>query len=240
MHIPYHDPWAVGLAVRVVATWQPDLLIYNGDLLDFYAVSFFDKDPKQLADGGLQKEIDRWAEVRASFRQALPTEAKEEFVPGNHELRLHRYLCRNSALHDLRVLELPSLLGLTEMGIRYHADEISLANGNLVVRHGSLVRKQSGASARAELEQERYTVSTVTGHTHRLGSVMVRTRNGVVGAWENGCLCGLNPEYAKRPDWQHGLTLVDVDGDAFHAFNVPFLGEGAAMKAFVNGQKVRP
>ncbi len=240
LHVPYHDEWAVSLAIEAIAVWQPDLLIFNGDELDFYELSDFDKDPEKLKQGGLQPAFDCWREIKRRFCQAQGGGRERKMTLGNHNARLFRWIARHSAIHGLRALELPALMCLDEDEIEYCPNEVLLANGNLVVKHGDRVRKESGASAQAELGQERYTVSTITGHTHRLGSTFVTHRNGVVVGLENGCLCDMEPEYIQRPNWQHGMTLVQIEGDAFHAFNVPFLGKGKDMKAMVDGRKVRP
>jgi predicted phosphodiesterase len=241
LHIPYHDPHAVELAVRIISVWQPDRIIINGDGVDFYAVSSFDKNPDQMRDGGLQREITILGEFLAEVNRAKRADAVVDYLPGNHEDRLRRYLCRHSELFGLRVLELPVLLELDHYGVNYYPDEIALAGGGLIVKHGSIVRKAGGMSALAELEAEKYAVSTITGHTHRIGSTMIRTRRALIGGWEGGCLCGLHPEYVRNPNWQHCVSLIteSVEGDSFSVAQVPFLGEGFAMKAVVEGRTVR-
>lgn len=240
VHFPFEDRHAVGLALNICKSWQPHRVILNGDLCDFYAVSYFDKDPKRLMEnGGLQGEIDAFRSFCARLRAALPQDAIVDFLPGNHEQRLERWLCRNSGVYGLLALELPTLLHLADYNINYFEDEMQLAEGNLVVKHGTVVRRIAGYSAHAELELEKYQVSTITGHTHRLATVFVQTRGGVRGAWENGCLCDLRPDYVQNPNWHHGLTLVEEWGERFAAQSVPFLGRGESMKAMIDGVEVR-
>jgi predicted phosphodiesterase len=240
-HVPYHDPYALELAVRIIAVLQPDRIILNGDAVDFYEVSDFDKNPDRLHEGGLQREIDGLGEFLAEVLRAKPTATAVDFLPGNHEDRLRRHLWRHPQLFGLKVLELPNLLELPRYGVTYYPDEILLANGRLVVKHGTLVRKAGGMSALAELEAEKYDVSTLTGHTHRIGSTTVRKRSGIVGGWEGGCLCDLNPEYIKNPNWQQCLSVITeaVDSDSFSVAQVPFLGRGRGLHAVVEGRTVR-
>ena len=241
LHVPYHDMHAIELMVRIIGVWQPNRIIINGDAVDFYDVSAFDKNPDQIRSGGLQREIDELGAILAEINRAKPADATVDMTPGNHEDRLRRYLWRHSELFGLHVLELPTLLELDRYGVNYYPDEIALAGGGLIVKHGSIVRKAGGMSALAELEAEKYAVSTITGHTHRIGSTMIRTRRALIGGWEGGCLCGLHPEYVRNPNWQQGLSLVteSVDGDSFSVAQVPFLGEGRDMKAVVEGRTVR-
>ena len=236
LHIPFVDLQAVRLLVRVVKTWQPDFLVYAGDALDFYSVSTHDKNPDRLKNAGLQNEIDEWTDIANQIGDAAGGNCAKWFIPGNHEDRLRRYLWRDSALHGLEALTIPNLLRLTSLGIEYAEHEVAFANGNLVIKHGDRVRAKAGASAMAELEKAKYSYSGVTGHTHRMGSTMVKTRHGVVGWWENGCLCELNPEYVHEPDWQHGVSLVwhTPGDDAFTVQSLPFLGG----KCLLEGKRV--
>jgi len=240
-HIPFHDPYALELVVKIIGIWQPHRIVENGDMNDFHEVSTFDKNPDRLRNGGMQVEINGLCEFHAEVRRAAPSDTVIDLLPGNHEDRLRRYLWRHSELFGLHVLELPTLLELDRYGVNYYPDEIALAGGGLIVKHGSIVRKAGGMSALAELEAEKYAVSTITGHTHRIGSTMIRTRRALIGGWEGGCLCGLHPEYVRNPNWQQAVSLIteSVDGDSFSVAQVPFLGEGRDMKAVVEGRTVR-
>lgn len=240
LHIPFHDPFAWDLTLAVVQTIRPQQLVIAGDALDFWKLSVYDKDPGRMDDSGLQKEIDLWKSMIKQLQRATTKGCLYNFLPGNHEDRLRRYLWRHPELHGLRALDLPSLLSLPELNIGFHEHEYELVPRHLLVKHGRFIRKYSAYSARAELENERFSISTITGHTHRLGTHYTRTRRGLVKAIENGCLCSLEPGYIRNPDWQHGFTLVIRNGkDAFHAINVPYLGGKKRMKCIVMGQEVR-
>jgi hypothetical protein len=239
LHIPYHDPHAWQLTLNIVKAVKPTRINIGGDALDFYQLSTFDKDPDQLKDGGLQENLDQWFHMAMQLQRAAPDDCKFDFVPGNHEDRLRRYLNRNPELYGLRALELPSLMRLEELGIRYHEEEIEIIPGLLVVKHGSIVRKDSAFSAKGELERERYSISTITGHTHRLGTHYARTRLRVVKAHENGCLCLLNPEYVRNPNWQHGCTMTThFGGELFHVEDIPFFNAAEHIKAVVWGEVI--
>lgn len=239
LHIPYHDPHAWQLTLGIVSLVKPTKVNILGDALDFYQLSTFDKDPKQLENGRLQEDFDQWFRMARDLQRAAPDACKFTFLPGNHEDRLRRYLNRNPELYGLRALELPSLMRLDELGIEYFESEVEIIPGLLVGKHGEVVRKDSGYSARGELEREKYAISTITGHTHRLGTHYARTRLRVVKAHENGCLCLLNPEYVKNPNWQQGLTITThFGGELFHVADVPFLNQGERIKAVVDGALV--
>lgn len=239
LHIPYHDPFAWQLFLNIVKVVKPTKINLAGDLLDFYQLSTFDKDPEQIKNGGLQENLDQWFHMGREMQREAPPTCKYTFVPGNHEDRLRRYLNRNPELYGLRALELSSLMRLDELGITYHEDEIEVIPGLLLVKHGKVVRRDSAYSAKGELEVEKYAISTITGHTHRLGTHYARTRLRVVKAHENGCLCLLNPEYVKNPNWQQGLTMTThFGGELFHVEDIPFFNSGDHIKAVVLGNVV--
>ena len=45
IHFPYEDKSAVAAFVKEVSLKRPDVIVLNGDLLDFYKLSKFSKDP---------------------------------------------------------------------------------------------------------------------------------------------------------------------------------------------------
>jgi UDP-2,3-diacylglucosamine pyrophosphatase LpxH len=239
LHIPYHDPFAWQLTLNIVKRVLPTGINLLGDMMDFYRLSVFDKDPSRFEDGGLQNELDQWYRMARELKAAAPTNCRFRYLKGNHEDRLRRYLMRNPELHGLRVLELEALMRVDDLGIEYCEDEIEIAKGTLIGKHGNVVRKDSAYSAKGELEKERYAISTISGHTHRLGTHYVTTRLGVVKANENGCLCMLNPEFVKNPNWQQGFTMTTHWGeDLFHTEDIPFLNYGERLKAVVLGDVV--
>ena len=210
-HFPFQDERARSIALDIVRDFQPDVLISGSDGVDFYALSKFSKNPKRISS--LQEDINAWKAGQREWKEATP-EANRFFLKGNHEDRLRKWLWDHPEAESLDALKLSSLLGLEELGVKFVDDENGnweyTFGGTLVVRHGDLVRKGSGMSARAELDKERFSISILTGHTHRGGSIFARTRQGVVQAHECFCLCGLEPEYMRHPDWQQGIVLAEV------------------------------
>lgn len=239
LHVPYHDRWALELVCKILEVVKPTRCVVAGDALDCYQLSAYDKNPDRAEDR-FQEELDTNCRYFRLIKSAAPADCEWDFVPGNHEDRLRRFLWRNPALYGLRALDLRELMSLTELGFTYHEYEVELVPKQLVVKHGRYVSRHSAFSGKAELEHEKHSISTITGHTHRLGSHYVRTRRGMVAAWENGCLCSLEPEYIPNPNWQHGFSLVTHNGkDSFQVEQIPLLGEKKRKKAYVWGQEVR-
>jgi len=203
-HVPYHDEKALAILLKFIEWYKPDYHIRLGDIWDFYQLSKFCRNIKTKAD--LQSDIDLGKRIIQEQQAASPN-TRDIFIPGNHEERLKKYIWQNARDLELDCLELPNLLGLRELKIKHApADEGLMINGVFMAYHGSIVRKYSGWTAKAEYEKNG--CCGISGHCHRGGEHDRTNRGGEWGWWENYCLCLKNPEYIKHPDWQHGFRTV--------------------------------
>ena len=215
IHIPFQDKETLRVLYKFLADFKPSQIVIAGDMLDFYELSSFDKDPKRKFC--IQDEIDQCYE----FLKELKKYCEEiHFIKGNHEDRLRRFLWKNPSLASIKVLELPKLLNLDTLGIFYH--DFEYVYNNFRFTHGTIVRQESGASAKAELMK--YGNSMASGHTHRLGTYVKTDSRGTVAAYEGGCLCDLNPEYINGiPNWQQGFIVYRFIGNRFFAQPIPII-----------------
>lgn len=215
-HIPFQDPVIEDLSIDFLAEHQPKVIHLLGDVLDFYSLSSFDKDPQRRET--LQDELDGATRYFKRLRKVCP-KARIIYSEGNHENRLRRYLWSQArALSNLRTLSFEELLGLKEFNIEWVDASAPYRMGHLLFIHGELVRRASGASAKGHMDK--FGCNVIHGHTHRLGAHYHRTYDDMMGAWENGCLCTLDPEYATCPDWQNGWSVVWFHGDMFNVEQV--------------------
>jgi hypothetical protein len=236
-HMGYEDQAALDIVFGIIKDVRPSLLIHGGDLCDCYSISSFDKNPDRL--NSLQDEIDR---ARAHLHQAaqLAPDAERVMLEGNHEDRLRRVIWSlpgtASELSRLRAFKQamtwPNLLGLDEIGwdfVPSHRQPLVGRLSKIALKHGELVRKDSAMTARAEYGK--YTMSGISGHTHRLGKFYQRDlRDGHV--WlEGGCTCRITDvEYTPHPNWQQGCVVITyrADGGWFNAQEV-YIQAGKAM-----------
>jgi len=238
-HIPFHDEAACKVVKKIIAAVKPDVLIHIGDLLDCWQISTFDKNPARRET--LQHDIDRAAGFLKDLYTLTPN-TKRYYLEGNHEFRLTKTIERTKdaqrEVMGLRVAQqhLTWQAILAESGIDSGMFEFVPARGQarrrifpkLIVKHGSIVRKWSGATARGEWE--RYGMSGVSGHTHRLGLFYHSDFNGAHGWAETGCTCDLNPDYTADPDWQHGCLIVTFRKDfEFFSFEPVYIQAGRAI-----------
>lgn len=203
-HIPFEDPVAIQLAIDFCKREQPKIIVLH-ELHDFYQVSNFDKDPERVTS--LQEEIDKVNKYVKELRNACP-KARIILLESNHLDRLRRFLWKNApALNSLRVLKIETLLELKKFNIEF---KDTFSHRGVLFKHGDLVRKFSGYTAKGEFEKE--AVSGVSGHTHRLGIYFHRSRGGTNFWVESGCLCKLDPEYIKGiSNWQLGFSVIQYD-----------------------------
>ena len=201
LHYPFQDTRAISAALEYVRKTQPSVVVCH-ELHDFYTLSHFDKDPRRKID--LQDEIDQVAGFFKDLREACP-DSRIIMLDSNHLDRLRRYLWSQAqALCSLRALEIPELLNLAKYNIEYLND---VTIRGVLFKHGEVVRQGSGASALAELQKEN--ISGISGHTHRIGIVYRRDREGLKFWIESGCLCITRPDYIKGiPNWQSGFAEV--------------------------------
>ena len=219
-HCPFHDRISIELVFDFAYDWQPHYVWVPGDWLDFYQISSFDKDPKRIND--LQRDIDTGHDMLQVLKGATASAEEWHFLEGNHERRLQRFLWKHPEIASLRCLELEELLGLNDLGYIYHSqDEDVLINDRLYVTHGDVIRTHSGWTARAHYDK--LGGNGVCAHAHRMGFYIVSKRGDTEGWWENPCLCDLNPEYVKSPNWQQGFTLARFIGDRFFIEQVPII-----------------
>ena len=218
-HIPFEDKSVCEQVVECIRDHRPGAVHLLGDMGDFYEVSRFSKDP--LRKETLQDDLDFLLEFLEKVRDAAPG-ARIIYTEGNHENRLITFLRTQApSLCALRCLELPKLLKFGKLRIHYRTERQPYRIGSLLFTHGQLIRRWSAYSARAHFEK--YGCCVIHGHTHRLGAFYHRDMDNTFGAWENGCICSLNPEFVMVPDWQHGWSVIWTRGEYFHVDQVPVI-----------------
>lgn len=206
IHVPFHDPALVDSAIRLTKKLKPHRVVLNGDIADFFQLSRFNQGLERL--DSLQEEIDASNKIRAAFRKAAPNAVIDE-TEGNHDHRMRSYVAtKGRALTSLRALEPESLFQTKELEIVRFDGAGFRPRQNFLIKHGTIIRKHAGYSAKAELEAAG--ISGVSGHTHRLS---VHRQTGYVARqWaEGGCLCLTEPDYVIGPaNWQPGAIIVQA------------------------------
>lgn len=169
--------------------------------------------------------------------QSAAPRAKVEYLEGNHERRVETWCVTQVLRHrkdaeGLRRLLAPEFrLQLKERGITYYRqgefyDNLPvpgvIKRGKCYFFHGVSTAKNAVAAT-----VDKIAGNCVFGHTHRAQSNVVRRiSTGIVGSWNPGCLCQLQPlwQHTAPTDWSHGyaVQLVAQNG-AFLHLNIPVI-----------------
>jgi predicted phosphodiesterase len=210
IHVPFDNKKAVDAALQAGEMYEPDEVIQLGDLMDCYKLSQFTKEPERGAN--FQGELDEGTEMLRQIKKRTGAQ-RATMLEGNHEERLRRYLLTQAgALSNLRVLTIPTLLKLEEIGWDFMEAHEFYAINNVHFTHGEYAQKYS---SRKHMEQ--YGVTIIHGHTHKLQWHCNKFIDRQIEAWEFGCLSSLNVsrDYIKCANWQHGFGTVTVLNDQY-------------------------
>jgi len=240
---PFHDRRALDVALQIAQYERFDRVTWIGDLLDCTEMSDkFVREPSfYFTTQPAIYEGHWWLQ---QFAKALPG-AEHDAVEGNHDLRLPLMLINHAlAVHNLQKatdtvelpsMSVPSLLGLAELGIEYHAGypNNETWQGPVRIIHGDIARNAPGSTVAAlaagSLE------SVVQGHIHRIEqasrTLNVRGHTRHIQAVSPGCLCRVDyvvPGHRHGQQWQQGIGIVEWDGDHSTISTVPIL-DGVAI-----------
>lgn len=250
-HCPYHDRKLLDVTEQVLLKAQPDRLIVNGDLVDWPSVS---RHGAERGEATANECVQSAGEVLARLVAAVPEDCLVQFIPGNHDSNLSRYLLeRASAAADLCVAgsEIPvwsiqNLLRFDELGVEMIGSEdrwlhatVKLTD-ELVVRHGLSVKAGSAASVIANFKSA--TFATVSGHTHRQGIAHVTRwrasgKHRVLQGAEVGGMFQMPRKQTDWPgykahstlDWAPGWASIEVEPDGHYSIDLASWQNGTLM-----------
>ena len=204
IHCPYQDKSALRAMYNFMDWWKPQEVIILGDLVDFYAISKFSRDPERVLK--LQEELDESVKILNQIREHAG-KVSIYFLRGNHEDRLKKYLwSKAQELSGLRALRLEELLEFDRLKISYE-DKNQIKCGGVMFKHGSIIRMFAGYTAKGEFEKNG--MSGVSGHSHRLAQYR-HTNEADSYIWtEAGCLCQLDANYmdGSKANWNQGFCV---------------------------------
>jgi predicted phosphodiesterase len=212
IHVPYHSVEAITIALEYTKQEKPDLLLLNGDTLDMYALSRFDKDPSKRHFAG---ELEMMGQLLEVFRKELDCEIL--FKIGNHEERYEHFLfSKAKELVGVEEFKLENILK-KRMGndVQIVGDKRIIHANSLNIIHGhefsqgffSPVNVARGLALRAK-------ASAIQGHNHQTSEHTSVDINGkVMTTWSVGALCQLRPKYMPINNWNYGMAIVDLDSN---------------------------
>ena len=220
IHFPFHDKQALSAALDF-AHGECDGVLLNGDTIDAYSLSYFEKDPEMV-------DFDRELDNVEKFLDLLVKWGASKIVMkgGNHCMRLERYLIAKApellAAKRIRErLNFRAFLDLDARGVQWVEPMDPISVGKLCIVHGhewggsitNPVNPARGAFLRGR-------ECCIVGHHHRTSENTVPSMRGtIVTTWSTGALCCLNPRYRPLNDWNHGMCILDLSGPEWQVKN---------------------
>ena len=208
VHIPYQDNDAIEVAFTKMEQEGIDSLYINGDLLDFYQLSFHEKDPRMVH---FKQEIEAGRQFLDYCRSRFPN-IPIYLIPGNHENRFERYLrVKASELLDMDEFRLDVLLHVAEYGVQYIPFRSKVVFGDFLIEHGDKI-PGAGGVVPARTALMRLKTNCLISHFHKTSSSIQRVygpgESTTIRGYSLGCLCELTPEYLEINEWNHGFAIL--------------------------------
>ena len=86
LHVPYQDPAATSVMLKMVQYFRPNNVIMNGDMLDCVQLSRFNRAP--LEPSSLKAHLGELGEII----QKIQRYSNVIYIEGNHEQRVQKYI----------------------------------------------------------------------------------------------------------------------------------------------------
>jgi len=238
-HVPFTDWPLMGVIGQVIHDFRPRREFICGDVMDWYEISTFDKNPSRRGD---LNDDRRQVTTVLDNHKSLSPGMIQVWDDGNHGDRLRRFLWRTQGgLYELRdedtdepILGVPALLNLTRRGIGYYPFPSRLDYNGFLITHGP---KRGGASKHCAKWMSEYVRSSgVCFHFHRNQTYSWAGDDGKPQSfYVIGCTCTLDPDYLPFPDWQQGFAYSRVINGKVHFTPVPvfdrsFIVEGQVYR----------
>lgn len=209
IHVPFHSVDALTAALKYGQERKVNTIYFNGDTLDCYSISRFEKE-KRLRDFG--RELDMTKEFFGIVRKLFPT-AQIYFKLGNHEERYQAYIRQNAKeFEGVQDFELSSLLRFNEFGITEIGGRDIAKAGELYILHGHELMAMTSPVNPARGLFLKTMRSAIESHCHRTSEHSGRDLGGkFITCWSTGCLSQLRPKYNPLAQYNHGFARIETE-----------------------------
>ena len=211
IHVPFHSKESIELALEWGESKGINTILLNGDIIDFYQLSRFTKDPTKRSAVG---EIQMLRQFLEGLVHAMP-KVKIYYKYGNHEERYENFMkVKAPELFNMEEFRLDVIFHLRELGIESISGKRIIMAGKLPILHGHEFNGIGSSVNPARGLYLRTKQSAVIGHLHTSSEHNEPNLDGELSTtWSVGCLCDLHPEYAPINKWNHGFLHVRIAPD---------------------------
>ena len=209
IHIPYHSISALTAVFDYTKKMKIDAILLNGDVLDFFGLSRYCKDPKKRNFAEELKAFEEFMDILNNIYKC-----KIYLKIGNHEERYNHFLWQKAGeIADVEEFQLEEIIKKRAKNVTIIGEKRIIKLGHLNVLHGhefaggvfSPVNIARGLFLKAK-------ASAMQGHNHQTSEHSESNLEGkLTTTFSLGCLCELNPEYMPINKWNHGFAIVDID-----------------------------
>ena len=217
IHLPYHDEKALKTALNYGIDNGFNNLLINGDLIDFYQLSRFEKDPRKRT---FKQELDATRQLIEIFVSLFDNVV---YKLGNHDERYEKWMfVKAPELLDCDEFQLDVLLRLGEHKVTMIKDKRIIIAGKLNILHGHEFIGGSGGVNPARSIFLKASDSVLVGHYHKTSSHTETTLNGdLITTHSAGHLAESSPLYLPYNKWNHGFCTLDLHTDGtYHLQNL--------------------
>jgi predicted phosphodiesterase len=211
IHIPYHSIDAITAALDYGKNENINTILINGDLIDFYGCSRFEKDPRKRS---IKHEFDTTKEFLRILRATF-LNAQIYWLKGNHDVRYEHWLMAKAPeVFDDPYYLMEERLRLNEERVHLIDDKTIVRAGKLSIHHGHLFFRGFMApvnSARGLFMKAKQ--SMICGHVHKVSEHNETNLSGeLISCWSTGCLSELSPDYNPHSNnYSHGFAHIRTD-----------------------------
>ena len=251
--VPIHDEAAMGAARAVIKAIKPDIIVAQGDTLDFAELSRFAPDSDHFVKT-TQASIDRAGLWDAELTADNPNSQRVRLA-GNHD-RITKFILKNAMqVHGIKranvapeewpVLSIPYLLRADETGWNYitgypanefrYADDFVFVHGDKVASNGSTAKKMSVAYPDRNVvfghvhRREEHTSTNHRGEsfTARTFGTLARI-DGYVPSYGNG-VDERGAVVERYENWQQGIGVISDYGEGRYVLEPVPIEQGSAI-----------
>ena len=224
IHFPHHDPQTLEAVADKLD--ENTALYINGDALDCYEASRFDKKPTVPK---MKEEFEMFAKWVTSLKCK-----RIYYKMGNHEERWEKS-ANKTTFALFKAASLPWILE-NEFGVKnltFIESKQFTQWGKVYILHGH--ECQSGANSPIGIARSvglKTYMDTIVGHSHVTNSFpFKRVDESFFRVYAAGCACSLRSEYARVNRWNNGFIEAEMydDGD-YNIFNW-LINEKGRLKA---------
>lgn len=209
-HAPFHNVAQFESELKLIAAIKPDFFIIQGDFMDAFSVSRYNRGEWSMPGLTLQQEYDETNVLLDLLDDVLPEGCDKVYIEGNHEERIRHFKkpIDNAKLGDA-IVDYHAALRLAERGYTSLAPyrEARCLVGNTAVIHGLYWGVHAAATHLKNLNQD-----VVFCHTHR----MQMYSDGRATATNIGWGGDVNAKvfrfkaWFEREKWVNSVSVIDL------------------------------